>query len=262
MGETTKIGWTDHTFNPWVGCTKVSAACDNCYAEKWAARAGRDVWGHGKPRQRTKTWGEPVKWDEAARLAGVRRRVFCASLADVFDAEVPPEWRSDLFALIDKTPNLDWLLLTKRPKVMADFFCGRQVPANVWAGTTVESQSMARARIGELRKVGARIRFLSVEPMLEEVSPDLDGIHWVICGGESGPGYRRINPAWVRSLRDQCTAAGVTFFFKQWGGRTPEAGGKILDGRMHCEFPQTWPPATNTADSGSAQQKTEPPHHG
>lgn len=253
MGETTKIGWTDHTFNPWVGCTKVSAACDNCYAEGWAKRAGRDVWGHGKPRQRTKTWGDPIKWDDAALAEGVRRRVFCASLADVFDTEVPVEWRLDLIALIQATPNLDWLLLTKRPKVMAEFFAHQAMPDNVWAGTTVESQKMADLRIPDLLRVPAKIRFLSVEPMLGAV--DLHDVvcretgassacpqcfsllDWVICGGESGPGHRPIDPAWALSLRDQCRRSGTKFFFKQWGGRTPDAGGKILDGREHCEFP-------------------------
>lgn len=263
MGETTKIGWTDHTFNPWVGCTKVSPACDNCYAEGWAKRAGRDVWGHGKPRQRTKTWDQPEKWNAAAAAEGERRRVFCASLADVFDTEVRTEWRADLMVLIEKTPNLDWLLLTKRPKVMAEFFDRHPPPDNVWAGTTVESQKMAALRIPQLLKVPARIRFLSVEPMLEaidlwkvpgavrccgtntcatvaephelcEVYSDID---WIICGGESGPNHRPIDPDWVRDLHAQTVGMQARFFFKQWGGRTPDAGGKLLDGREHCEFP-------------------------
>ncbi len=255
MGETTKIGWTDHTFNPWVGCTKVSAACDNCYAEGWAKRAGRDVWGHGKPRQRTKTWGEPLKWNAAAKAAGVRRKVFGGSLCDVFDAEVPDEWRDDYHdKIIECCPDLDFLLLTKRPKVAADYYAKRPVPPNVWLGTTVENQAMADARVPMLLKVPAKVRFLSIEPMLGPVDlrdafivgPEgglewfgarRQMLNWVICGGESGPGHRPIDPAWARSIRDQCAEVNVPFFFKQWGGRTPEAGGKILDGREHCEFP-------------------------
>lgn len=263
MGEQTKIGWTDHTFNPWVGCTKVSPACDNCYAEGWAKRAGRDVWGAGKLRQRTKTWGEPLKWNAAAKAAGIRRKVFGGSLCDVFDAEVPDYWRDEYHAkIIEPCGSLDFLLLTKRPKVAAAYYARRPVPSNVWLGTTVENQKMADLRIPDLLKVPARIRFLSVEPMLGEIDAtealqdghptqeQIDGplgmhylrhgtprVDWIICGGESGPGHRPINPEWARSLRDQCRRAGAAFFFKQWGGRTPEAGGKILDGREHCEFP-------------------------
>jgi len=170
MADTTKISWCDATFNPWIGCTKVSAGCDNCYAEaqnsfrKWNG----GVWGKGTPRKRTKTWGAPVKWNLEATKLGVRKKVFCASLADVFDNEVDPAWRADLFALIRKTPMLDWLLLTKRPHSIPDMLpddWGDGYP-NVWLGTTVESQQYADIRIPALMKVPAVVHFLSCEPLL------------------------------------------------------------------------------------------------
>ncbi|QCO14025.1 phage Gp37/Gp68 family protein [Azospirillum brasilense] len=186
MGETSKIEWTDATFNPWIGCTKLSAACDNCYAEKERAVTCLGVtWGAGQPRHRTSasTWKQPLTWNRKAAKEGRRMRVFCASLADVFDAEVPDDWRDDLFALIAATPHLDWLLLTKRPKVMRDFAdraarCGEHWLAdkgappvrwplpNVWLGTTVENQAMAEARIPHLLGTPAAVRFLSMEPLL------------------------------------------------------------------------------------------------
>ena len=200
MGETTNISWTDHTFNPWWGCTKVSAGCDHCYAETLSKRMGGDVWGHGKLRRRTsaKNWQEPVKWNREAEKRGVRKRVFCASMADVFDNEVPIEWLRDLLDLIRITPNLDWQLLTKRPSrikralntVMSSIqrenvpepdiywtllFCWiddwlhHNPPKNVWLGTSVENQDAADARIPLLLKVPAAIRFLSVEPLIGPV---------------------------------------------------------------------------------------------
>ena len=253
MGET-KIEWADFTFNPWIGCTKVSPACDHCYAEGWAKRSGVVKWGAGEPRRRTTdaNWAKPLAWDRAAARAGVRRRVFCASLADVFDSEVPNEWRDDLFhKLICRTPNLDWLLLTKRPQVARRYFEPYRVkgpPPNVWLGTTVEDQKMADLRIPILLSIPARVRFLSIEPMLGavDITPwvgdvvgastftdrhgirrcdithaPMHGIDWVIAGGESGPHARPSHPDWFRSLRDQCQSAGVPFFFKQWGEWAP-----------------------------------------
>jgi protein gp37 len=234
MGEATKIEWCDHTFNPWIGCTKVSPACDHCYAEALNRRWGRDLWGAGKPRQRTTkaNWRQPLAWDRKAAADGVRRRVFCASLADVFDAEVDEKWRYDLFGLILQTPNLDWLLLTKRPQVAAKWWRDTKapIPENIWLGTTVENQAMADLRIPTLLSIPAPVRFLSCEPLLEPVElRDVDDgidclrrrtgprINWVIAGGESGRGARPAHPDWFRSLRDQCAAAGVPYFFKQWG---------------------------------------------
>lgn len=252
MGETTKIGWTDHTFNGWIGCTEVSAECDNCYARTLAKQYGWAEWGAGKPRHRTSVdnWKKPLTWNRKAAAAGVRRRVFSNSLSDVFDAEVANEWRRDLMDLIQVTPALDWLVLTKRPKVMADFFAERPVPDNLWAGTTIGDQKMADLRVPLLLKVPAKVRFLSVEPMLGPVAltpASLLGLDWIICGGESGAIHRPLQVEWARKLRDDCATAGVYFFFKQWGGRTPDAGGKILDGREHCEFPATASPPAGPA---------------
>jgi protein gp37 len=255
MAEATAISWCDSTFNPWVGCTKLSLACDHCYAERLMDhRLHRVQWGPGQPRQRTSAanWRQPLLWErehEAFMLAhGRRRRVFCASLADVFDNEVPPEWRADLFGLIQATPHLDWQLLTKRIgnawKMMADA-CGWSMASlklplpNVWLGATICNQAEADRDIPKLLAVPARVRFLSIEPMLGPIDlfavprprfdampgaelhvlPNLD---WVICGGESGPQARPMHPDWVRSLRDQCAAAGVPFHVKQWGEWTPD----------------------------------------
>jgi len=192
MGANSKISWTDHTFNPWVGCSKVSPACKNCYAEAWAKRSGLVQWGDSAERRRTSetNWRQPLKWNKEAQKAGERRRVFCASLADVFeDREELAPWRADLFRLIRGTPHLDWQLLTKRPenwiahlnaaliqfdseddtemiRFISGWLTGSWVPANVRIGTTVENQEMADKRIPELLKIPARVRFLSCEPLL------------------------------------------------------------------------------------------------
>jgi protein gp37 len=255
MAENSKIEWTDHTFNPWIGCTKVSPGCDHCYAETWDARGLQHRESRRGPhaaRMRTSAayWRKPLAWNKAAQDSGKRARVFCASLADVFDnhASISPEWRHDLWELIYRTPNLDWLLLTKRPqninKYLPDawlaFSQGKGWP-NVWLGTTAENQAEADRRIPHLLATPAAVRFVSAEPLLGPVDlteiaiprPDLRAsliwdasrgwggapakVDWVICGGESGPGARPMHPDWARSLRDQCHAAGVPFFFKQWG---------------------------------------------
>lgn len=285
-----KIEWCDHTFNPWEGCTKVSPGCANCYAEarnkRWAGGAN---WGKGAPRRRTSeaNWRQPLKWDREAekaylsaahstgageRIKFIRPRVFCASLADWLDDEVPIEWLAELLALIKDTPYLDWLLLTKRPEnwrsrlaemlrmrvsegsrgvdqcsgiALAALWLNGGAPANAWIGTTVEDQKRADERIPVLLSIPARVRFLSCEPLLGPVNlervefgprpnhtpqscltPTWMGrfdakINWVICGGESGHGARPMHPDWARSLRDQCQAAGVPFFFKQWGEWAP-----------------------------------------
>ena len=251
MAENSKIEWTHHTFNPWIGCQKVGPGCDHCYAEAMMdARLGRVEWGPHGARLRTSpaNWRQPLKWDRDAAAAGERRRVFCASLADVMDSHhsILPEWRADLWALIRATPNLDWLLLTKRPGNIAKTLppdWGDGYP-NVWLGCTVVNQDEADRDIPKLLAVPARVRFLSMEPLLGpvdltelknpavtigehiysaldcDVDPEDDEwhgakIHLVIVGGESGPGARPMHPDWARSLRDQCQAAGVAFFFKQ-----------------------------------------------
>jgi protein gp37 len=260
MAENSAIEWTDHTFNPWWGCTKVSPGCDHCYADALDRRAGGAHWGARAPRRRTKDWSGPVKWNRRCEKLGIRERVFCASMADVFDnhRSILPDWRANLWSLIAATPHLDWLLLTKRPQNIAKMLpptWGDGWP-NVWLGTTVENQTEADRRIPHLLDTPARARFLSCEPLLGPVdlrrivlkpsdAPDrgkppvsmnaLSGwyggygddasrIDWVICGGESGPGARPMHPDWARSLRDQCTLDRVPFFFKQWGDWEPRRG--------------------------------------
>ncbi|PJO24855.1 phage Gp37/Gp68 family protein [Burkholderia glumae] len=256
MSENSKIEWTDHTFNPWVGCTKVSPGCDNCYAEAMMdTRLRRVTWGAGQLRSRTSAanWREPVRWNAQHQqffaVHGRRQRVFCASLADVFDNAVPAIWRRDLGALIESTPNLDWLLLTKRignaAAMLVDMFPGG-MPDHVWLGATVVNQNEADRDVPKLLATPARVRFLSIEPMLGPIdlnqalppfhcdTCDADygalsahtsgtpiGIDWVIAGGESGHRARPAHPDWFRSLRDQCAAAGVPFMFKQWGEYLP-----------------------------------------
>lgn len=242
MAENTHIEWCRHTFNPWVGCTKLSPACDHCYAESWAKRAGNPKLWQGERRRTTASnWQQPLKWDRQAVSAGRRDRVFCASLADVFDNQVPTRWRDDLWHRIEQTPNIDWMLLTKRPENIAKMLptpeAGHQPWGdgwpNVWLGTTVEDAERKR-RIGVLRNVPAVIRFLSCEPLLGDLGEiSLAGINLVIVGGESGPQARPMHPAWARSIREQCAAAGVAFFFKQWG---EWIGGEVFSQGDHGGF--------------------------
>lgn len=236
-------------FNPWWGCQRVSPGCEHCYAESFAKRTGHDVWGKQSERRffGDKHWAEPLRWNRAAEAAGERRRVFCASMADVFEDR--PDLnasRARLFNLIDCTPWLDWQLLTKRPQNVAEIQPAEWVkgwPPNVWLGTTVEDQRRADERIPALFDLPAVIRFLSCEPLLGPVDlrlADYAGTHveWVIVGGESGPKHRPLDLDAARSLRDQCQTAGVAFFFKQVGGRTPTAGGDTLDGVRWHQFPK------------------------
>lgn len=239
MGKDSRIEWTHHTFNPWWGCVKVSPACKHCYAESWAKRIGLDLWGGRAPRRFFSEvhWREPLKWNREADAVRERRRVFCASMADVFEAraELDP-WRERLWSLIEATPALDWLLLTKRPEHVGRCVpWSKSWPGNVWLGTTAENQRWANERLPELLRYPAVVRFVSCEPLLGplEVSPWLRRgrrrIDWVIAGGESGHKARPMNPEWARYLRDQCARAGVPFHFKQWGHWRPEDGG--VDGR-------------------------------
>jgi len=297
MSATTKIEWCDMTFNPWIGCTKVSAGCANCYAENETfARVqrsrGREMWGAGKPRHLTAkgSWRKPLIWNRNARimqhgwqegikicgseayaiergfLKPVRPRVFCGSMMDWLDDEVPIEWLAELLNLVRKCSDLYWQLLTKRPENyekrieacldmleahphwgdlsndcdtvrlrnwLADWFVLRKAPDNVWIGTTVENQEMANKRIPELLKIPSEVRFLSCEPLLENIdiftlrNSGIGPVHvaknidWVICGGESGPNARPMHPDWARSLRGQCASVGIPFMFKQWGNHIP-----------------------------------------
>jgi protein gp37 len=228
LGANSSIEWTHHTFNPWWGCTKVSPACDHCYAETWAKRTGFQIWGQDAERRffdGEKHWAGPRRWNEAAALAGERRRVFCGSMCDVMEyGEQFTPYRRKLEGLIYLTANLDWLLLTKRPQNFRRYLPARWLdgaPHNVWGMTTVENKQCLW-RIDELREFPFAVRGLSVEPLLEDLGHiDLTGISFVIVGGESGAKARPMHPDWARSLRDQCIAANVKFFFKQWGEWAP-----------------------------------------
>ena len=270
MAERTGIQWTDHTHNPWSGCTKISAGCANCYAANLPPAMRRHaIWGDGGQRVRATDayLRQPFAWDRKAEKDGVRRRVFCASVADVFEArpELDP-WREDLLKTIAATPHLDWQLLTKRPEYAVKFLAGRTLPPNLWMGTSVENQEAADIRIPHLLKIPAAVRFLSMEPLLGAVdvsrwlsvrpcacdakgdvnpfrtcaeTPCAARVGWVIVGGESGPKARPMHPDWARKLRDQCVAAGVPFFFKQWGMLAPgeeiDAAGNGWAGMYECD---------------------------
>ena len=236
MAQFSSIEWTDHTFNPWWGCTKVSPACDHCYAETWARRLGFDIWTRGKPRRFLSEayWQQPRRWNDHAARSGRRARVFCGSMADVFEWQrgLRP-WRQRLWRLIDETPNLDWLLLTKRPHLAARLTpWDAEWPDNVWLGTTVENQRWADKRLPKLSEVPATIRFLSCEPLLGPVELDPwlahGDVHWVIAGGESGPHARPSDPIWFLDLLNQCLRHDVPFHFKQWGEWAPIAGHDAL----------------------------------
>lgn len=219
MGEQTKIEWTDHTFNPWIGCTRVSPACDHCYAAELSNRYGWAEWGPGEARRRTaaSNWRNPLAWDRKAQANGNRPFVFCASLADVFDNEVDPQWRADLFALIRSTTNLVWLLLTKRignVRRMVDV-----MPRNVAIGATMANQDeYDRDRIKLMdvkREFDPVFTFASIEPMLGPVILDCNAPDWIICGGESGNSARFMDPQWARDLRDGASRFNRKFFMKQ-----------------------------------------------
>ncbi len=225
MSANSAIEWTHHTFNPWWGCVKVSPGCEHCYAEGMSVRYGHKVWGPAKTTARRlfgeAHWAEPLKWHVEAERLGERQRVFCASMADVFEDHPQVQIaRVRLWALIAATPWLDWLILTKRPEHISSMVPPTwldQPRANVWYGTSAEDQVRASERVRQLALVPAAIRFLSCEPLLGPLQLDLTGMHWLIVGGESGPGARRMDPAWANSLRRQCEAANVAYFFKQAG---------------------------------------------
>lgn len=267
MSENSKIEWTHHTFNPWWGCAKISPGCDHCYAEALGNRFGTP-WGVDAPRRvfSEAHWRDPLKWHAKAVAAGERHRVFCSSMADIFDKNSPPGAREQVWQLIRQTPQLDWLLLTKRignaermlPENWGEGYL------NAWLGISVVNQEEAERDIPKLLASPARIRFLSMEPLLEQVDispwlrprPSRDAgannvVDWIIVGGESGPRARPMQPEWVRSLREQCKVAGTAFFFKQWGEFMPlgwpvtllrmgkKAAGRMLDGRTHDDIPHS-----------------------
>jgi protein gp37 len=242
MGFNSNIEWTNHTFNPWWGCTKVSDGCKSCYAEALAKRYGHRVWGSSRPRRLMSDnhWKEPIKWNAEAERRRIRYRVFCASMADVFEENAPEGQLERLWEVIRRTPNLDWQILTKRPHrisnlLPSDWGAGYE---NVWLGTSVEDDRVIE-RVPHLIAVPAVIHFLSLEPLIGPL-PNLpmQGIDWVIVGGESGPRSRLMEESWVLDIRRQCSEAGVPFFFKQWGGvRKKEAGRKLQD-EFYNEMPK------------------------
>lgn len=247
MGET-NISWTDYSFNPWIGCAKVSEGCKNCYAEEFTnRRLETGLWGaDAKRRQRPESaWKDPLSWNRKAGRDGLRLRVFVASLADVFedrpDLEAP---RRRLWETIRATPNLDWQLLTKRPEniarlLPADWSLNLNGYPNVWLGVSAENQARWNQRVPTLCQIPAVVHFVSYEPALGPVDP----AHtyplvpeWVICGGESGPHRRIFDPQWARDVRDQCKVLGIAFWFKQGGHRFPGKETE-LDGQTIHQFP-------------------------
>jgi protein gp37 len=266
MGINSTIEWTDHTFNPWLGCTNVSPGCDHCYAESWSKRSGLVKWGnHARRRTSDGYWKGPIAWNaragEFARRHRRRQRVFCASLADVFDNQVPIDWRTDLFSLIKQCRELDWLLLTKRPqnvKKMLPEDWGDGYP-NVWLGATAEDQTRFDQRWPHLSCLPSAIKFISYEPAIGPLRLPASGPYpdWLISGGESGGGARKMNPQWIRDVIDDCRRNGVAPFHKQWGhyennplvverglatkivaGRDAHGkGGGLVDDHLIREFP-------------------------
>ena len=229
MGYLSKIEWTDHTFNPWWGCTKVSPACDHCYAEMFSRRLGMKIWDARSDRRflSENNWQLPLKWNVSAKSKGIRSRVFCASMGDVFEYKkgLNPA-RKRLWSLIDNTSSLIWLLLTKRPHLVQRLVpWENDWPTNVWIGTTVENQKWLDKRLPHMEGLPTTNRFLSCEPLLGRV--DLEHwlnrgtVQWVIAGGESGHAARPSDPKWFYALRDQCQQYQVPFHFKQWGNWAP-----------------------------------------
>jgi protein gp37 len=268
MAVNSNIEWTDHTFNPWTGCTNISPGCDNCYAEAWSKRSGHVKWGNS-PRKRTTEsyWKAPKIWQGKAKEFSARhgrnQRVFCASLADVFDNKANCEWRVDLFQLIRDTPDLDWQLLTKRPQniqkmLPADW--GAEGYANVWLGFTAEDQPRFDQRKRFLAEIPAKIWFVSYEPAIGplRINPDDPKPNWLISGGESGHKARPMKPEWVRGILSDCRSHNIAAFHKQWGAYSNNPliveagaslaavkemdpfgkGGGLVDGSLIREFPE------------------------
>ncbi len=235
MSDNSAIEWTDATWNPVTGCTQVSPGCDHCYALTFAERF-RGV--HGHPYEQgfdLKLWPErlqlPLQWRKP-------RRIFVNSMSDLFHKDVPDEYIRRVFEVMVKANWHIFQVLTKRSARLARL--GPTLPwrPHIWVGVSIETERYIW-RANHLRKVPAYIRFISAEPLLGPLDHlSLDGIHWLITGGESGHGHRPCDPDWVRNLRDRCVEEGVAFFHKQWGGHTPKAGGRLLDGRTWDEFPQ------------------------
>lgn len=243
MGDHSRIEWTEATWNPVTGCDRISAGCDHCYALTLAKRLksmGADKYqSDGDPRtsgpgfavtMHPSALDQPLSWHSP-------RTVFVNSMSDLFHAKVGVDFIADVLDVMRRTPQHTYQVLTKRPRRARLLQPQLDWPPNMWLGVSVENMAVAH-RVDELRRIDAAVKFLSCEPLLGDLSGlSLDGIDWVIAGGESGPNYRPVNVQWVRNIRDACHEAGVSFFFKQWGGRTPKAGGRELDGEIWNEMP-------------------------
>lgn len=238
MSDNSRIEWTEATWNPVTGCTKISPGCKNCYAERLANRLqamGQRRYLNGfKVTLHPDSVDLPSSWTEG-------KRIFVNSMSDLFHKEVPFEFVSRCFDTMREADQHIYQVLTKRPERLLEFAqktLQGPWPAQVWAGTSVENSDY-KWRVDTLRQVPAPVRFLSIEPLIGPIGKlDLRGIHWVIVGGESGPHFRPMEPKWAREVRDQCKRNKVAFFFKQWGGRTPKSGGRILDGKTWSQYPE------------------------
>ncbi len=234
MAQGSSIEWTEATWNPVTGCTKVSAGCKNCYAERMAKRLkamGTPQYVNGfKLTLQPGMLGLPLRWKKP-------RTIFVNSMSDLFHKDVPLEYIQRVFEVMNRCPQHTFQVLTKRPEIAAMHAGALEWGENIWMGTSVENMLVTR-RISDLRGIPAKVRFLSLEPLLGPLPKlSLEGIHWVIVGGESGPGSRAMEAGWVRQIRERCVAQGVPFFFKQWGGVQKSRTGRELDGRVWDEMP-------------------------
>lgn len=239
MSASTEIEWTDATWNPVTGCTKISAGCDNCYAERFSERF-RGVPGHPFEsgfdlHLRAERLEQPLSWKRP-------KMIFVNSMSDLFHKEIPFSFVDRVFDTMELAHWHTFQVLTKRSSRLRDYankrYTERPAPAHIWLGTSVEDGTK-KSRVRHLQQANATVRFLSVEPLLGPMGGlDLAGIHWVIVGGESGPRARPMLAGWAQDVRDQCTASKVPFFFKQWGGKTPKAGGRLLEGKEWSQLPK------------------------
>lgn len=245
MADKSAIEWTDATWNPVTGCTKISDGCQNCYAarfsERWRGVAGHPFESGFDLTLRPERLFQPFAWKRP-------RMIFVNSMSDLFHKEVPDDYISEVFATMERADWHTYQVLTKRSSLMQRFINARyrehKAPAHIWFGVSVEDEK-AISRLAHLRNANATTRFLSIEPLIGPVGKlNLTGIDWVIVGGESGPGARPMDPSWVIDIRNQCVKSKVAFFFKQWGGRTPKTGGRLLEGREWNEFPKELPMAS------------------
>lgn len=238
MADRSQIEWTDATWNPVTGCTKVSAGCDNCYAERFSERF-RGVKGHPFEKGfdltlRAERLEQPLGWKKP-------RMIFVNSMSDLFHKNVPKDYVAQVFDTMERADQHVFQVLTKRSSLLRNFVNARYsngfAPPHIWLGVSIETPKVL-VRLEHLQQTNASVRFVSFEPLLARMGKlSLEGVNWAIVGGESGYGARPIQPGWVRELRDQCLKQDVAFFFKQWGGRTPKAGGNTIDGKQWLNFP-------------------------